>query len=216
MLREMVAPPRDSDNEFVWPEGTYADLHWTKQVRSHLPGHVIYIRETHVGLTLSLHESNGYNDSDFYAHVWNPREQKIETITYATTRGWSYPCYNAVVDATDDVRQLAASYGRKVAEERERAYQEHVARIDSLIAGDLGLPGPDEVKKLRSALGASETTTSAKWEEAQRLLSTLRRGTFRSTFRESLAKQIMAWVTDPSPNYPRPLSPRQWQRLGCC
>jgi hypothetical protein len=213
MLREMVAR-NEGDNE-AWPEGTYADLHWTKHVQGYLPGYVIYIRETHVGFTLSLHERNGHDDSDFYAYVWNPTSQRVETVEYATTRGWSYPCYHAVVDATPEVRALAEAYQRQANAERLRLYREHVARQDARIAEELGLPGPDEVAKLRAALGADEMRTSARWEEAQRLLRTQAHGNFRSPFRASLASQILAWLRDPSPQYPHPLSSRQWEKLGC-
>lgn len=62
----------------------------------------IYIRTTHVGLVLSLREANGYDDSDFYATVWNDTLGKTEEIMYATTRGWTYP-NNAEIDASPEV-----------------------------------------------------------------------------------------------------------------
>lgn len=58
------------------------------------------------GLVLDIYEHNGYDDSDFYALVWNEKEQKIDHVEYATTRGWSYPC-NAWIDATPEVIEKA-------------------------------------------------------------------------------------------------------------
>lgn len=58
------------------------------------------------GLVLAAYEQNGYDDSDFYALVWNEEKQEIEHVRYATTRGWSYPC-NAWIDATPEVIEKA-------------------------------------------------------------------------------------------------------------
>jgi hypothetical protein len=67
------------------------------------------MRTTHVGLVLDTGEINGYDDSDFYAVVWNPAEKKIERVTYASTRGWTYP-NGAAIDATPEVRQEADAF----------------------------------------------------------------------------------------------------------
>lgn len=62
----------------------------------------LYMRTSHVGLVLELKERNGYDDSDFYAVVWNPEKGEPETVEYATTRGWTYP-NEATIDATPEV-----------------------------------------------------------------------------------------------------------------
>ena len=36
-------------------------------------------------------ERNGYDDSDFYAVVWDEHSGQMITTVYATTRGWTYP-----------------------------------------------------------------------------------------------------------------------------
>src|SRR5215510_5788359 len=46
---------------------------------------------THEGLVLELREMNGYDDSDFYAVVWNDAKGEPERVEYASTRGWTYP-----------------------------------------------------------------------------------------------------------------------------
>ena len=59
------------------------------------------------GATLGTYEVNGYNDSDFYAVVWNG--EAVVSIEYATTRGWTY-ANGASPDATDDVKAAAAAF----------------------------------------------------------------------------------------------------------
>jgi len=69
----------------------------------------LYMKTTNVGCVLSTYEANGYDDSDFYAVVWNEAAQTVQHIQYATTRGWSYP-NGASADATEEVREKAAEY----------------------------------------------------------------------------------------------------------
>jgi hypothetical protein len=85
----------------------------------------LYMKTSHRGLVLSLGEYNGYDDSDFYAVVWNPEKGETERVTYASTRGWTYP-NNATVDATPEVvaayhawRKAREEAARKAAAERE-------------------------------------------------------------------------------------------------
>lgn len=75
---------------------------------------------THVGLVLSTGEYNGYDDSDFFAEVWNPVTGAPERIIYATTRGWTYP-NSATVDATPEVRAAYAAWVAKRDAERRAA-----------------------------------------------------------------------------------------------
>lgn len=84
----------------------------------------LFTYETHNGFCLRERERNGYNDSDFYMTVWNPETKKPEEIEFASTRGWSYPCYGSYVDATPEVKAEYEAYelerSRKAAEERAR------------------------------------------------------------------------------------------------
>lgn len=63
----------------------------------------LYLETTHRGLVLELGEHNHYDDSDFYAIVWDPVKGMPQEVEYATTRGWSYPNH-AKADATPEVR----------------------------------------------------------------------------------------------------------------
>jgi hypothetical protein len=84
------------------------------------PGGPLYMETSHEGLVLSLRERNGYEDSDFYARVWDPIKKTTNEVTYATTRGWSYP-NNAWVDATPEVLAEYEEYKTKRDEALARA-----------------------------------------------------------------------------------------------
>lgn len=71
----------------------------------------LYMKTTHEGLVLALGEHNYYDDSDFYAVVWNPEKRCAEEVGYASTRGWTYP-NNAVVDASPDVMSAYVEWKR--------------------------------------------------------------------------------------------------------
>jgi hypothetical protein len=95
--------------------GATLDTYWSK------PNAPIYTKTTHKGLVLQTYERNGYDDSDFYAVVWNEDKGCCEHICYASTRGWSYP-NGASVDATPEVvakaDALAAKAKAEAAEKR--------------------------------------------------------------------------------------------------
>lgn len=83
---------------------------------------VVWLYETHHGLCIHEREYNGYHDSDFFMVVWNPETKQPQSIEFATTRGWSYPCYASRPDATPEVLAAFEAYqqaqrdkGRKVA-----------------------------------------------------------------------------------------------------
>lgn len=65
------------------------------------------ITKSYEGAVLATRERNGYDDSDFYAFVWTG--EKIESVEYATTRGWTYRNF-ATVDATPEVVEAATAY----------------------------------------------------------------------------------------------------------
>lgn len=83
-------------------EGSYSE-------RCGEPFRPLYMVTTHVGLVLELGEHNGYDDSDFFAIVWNEEKQAPEEIQYASTRGWTYP-NGAAVDATPEVLEKFKAY----------------------------------------------------------------------------------------------------------
>lgn len=73
------------------------------------PDVVGYWEISYEGKVLETRERNGYDDSDFYALVWDDDTNSVKSVDYATTRGWTY-LNSASVDATDDVKAKAAAY----------------------------------------------------------------------------------------------------------
>lgn len=103
-------------------------------------GRPLYMEITHVGLVLSTGEVNGYDDSDFFAVVWDTVKAEPARVTYASTRGWTYP-NGATVDATPEVLEAyAAHQTRKAAEARvyreaERAKLPEVGKVVKVVKG---------------------------------------------------------------------------------
>jgi len=69
----------------------------------------LYMETTYKGCVLRVYERNGYDDSDFYAEVWDKETKSLKRIEYATTRGWTYP-NSAVIDATPEVLEEVKEY----------------------------------------------------------------------------------------------------------
>jgi hypothetical protein len=84
--------------------GAVRSEHWSKDT-----GRDIFLKTSHEGLVLRTCEINGRDDSDFYAVVWSDATEAPERVTYASTRGWTYPC-SASVDATPEVLAKYAAY----------------------------------------------------------------------------------------------------------
>lgn len=66
---------------------------------------------THVGCVLDEYEHNKYDDSDFYAIVWDEETQSVQQIQYASTSYYSYD-HGCVIDATPEVLAKADAWGR--------------------------------------------------------------------------------------------------------
>lgn len=176
-----------------------ADAVWSEH-------HKVWTWKTHVGLCLEDHEINGYDDSDFYMVVWNEEKQAPERITYATTRGWSYPAYGSYVDATPEVRAKYEAWKAQRDEEARRERRRNQARV--LRANRALWKAACE----RHALSIQEQMKFRRLPDWQVLLGLFSlRG--RSAFRKSLRDQIIAWLRDPAPKYEYPLSRKQRARL---
>jgi hypothetical protein len=102
--------------------GAVRDEYWSKTT-----GQEIYTAISHEGLVLSLGEYNGYDDSDFYAVVWNEEKGNTERVVYASTRGWTYP-NGAAVDATEEVQAKYAARCEKITAELRAARAEREAK----------------------------------------------------------------------------------------
>ncbi len=65
------------------------------------------------GCVLNWFERNGYNDSDWYAEVWDEDDQCVKEVEYMTTRCGSSG--RAELDATGDVLRKAYRYYKAIA-----------------------------------------------------------------------------------------------------
>jgi hypothetical protein len=167
----------------------------------------IWLYDTHVGYCLEDREINGYDDSDWYMIVWNPVEGKTEQVVFASTCGWTYPCYCSRPDATPEVRAAADAW---IAAERRKTRicaRWNQRKADMALARDCGLADRFQLDRLRHAL----VGYAGAYEGVVRLLKTKR---FRSSFRQSMAMQVRAWLADAAPRYNTPLSSKQLRFIG--
>lgn len=102
---------------------------------------------TYEGMVLRLGEHNWYDDSDFYAMVWDEATQSVKKITYATTRGWTYH-NGAKVDASDKIRKLAVAWEAK--------------RLFTLYAEQLQAAKLEALKELVTGVEVKSLTTRGK------------------------------------------------------
>jgi len=172
-----------------------------------------------VGCVLSLREKNGYDDSDFFARVWDEEKQNVHEVMYATTRGWTYK-NGATIDATDDVKAKAEAWEERVYH-RQQVRQQWIARQrNNYLAALLGLTRkqiiklrgayPDTSKIVSGGAYAIELPQdSAPFVACIKLLSTRKDDAFRSDFRKSMADQVHCWITSSNSKYATPLSPKQ-------
>lgn len=77
------------------------------------------------GAVLALYERNGYDDSDFYAIVWDAATSSVKSVCYGSTAYWTYH-NGASVDATPEVQEIARlSQKRRIRRNfLERAFEE--------------------------------------------------------------------------------------------
>ena len=67
-------------------------------------------QQSHAGAVLDTYEHNGYDDSDFFAVIWDG--ERVSAREYASTRGWTYH-NGASVDATAQVQAAALAWYRR-------------------------------------------------------------------------------------------------------
>lgn len=169
------------------------------------PGPSVYwTYESHHGLCLEDREINGYDDSDWYMIVWNPEKGEPERIFFASTRGWSYPCYASSPCATPEVR---AEY---------QAWEEARARR-ARIMGERARRNAkwEDLRKMRITLKQYNRIVELYWKKEQRdrIFAVLRIQKPRSEFKISLINQIRSWLEDENPKYKYPLTIKQLECL---
>lgn len=102
-------------------------------------GQTGWFRYSHEGLVLSTGEHNYYDDSDFYAVVWDEEAGEPKEVGYATTRG---ACYGyATCDASPEVREKHAAWvaaqrqARQEAAEAAEAATPRVGKTVTVVKG---------------------------------------------------------------------------------
>ncbi len=186
----------------IYPEGAYSPLFadYGKE------GIVLY--ETHHGLCIQDWERNGYDDSDFYMTVWNEETQRPEDICFASTRGWSYPCYGSSPDATPEIRAKYEAWceqQKRAAHARMRRDRANVLRkrrallLKAAQAHNLPVTARLRLQKLR------HEWTQETFDGLLKLLT----ANLRSPFRKSLREQTINWAQQDKPEWPHPLSAKQ-------
>jgi len=182
--------------------GAYKSDHWSSETSD------IYLHERYEGRVIALREINGYNDSDFYATVWDDETEKPKRIEYASTRGWSYPNHATFVDATDEVIEKYNEYmahQNRLSRVRHKLSDRRKLREDRIATGlTVKL-----IRRLDFRLGHSNDH----YEVCIKLLRTRHNNSFRSDFRRNLAEQLHTWLTDDEPKFTSPFSRKQWMYI---
>ena len=179
-------------------DGEYCPMPTAGGMNQNRTGDTLYL--SHIGLCLSEYERNGYDDSDFFMRVWDPVEQCVKSIMFASTRGWSYPCYDSSPDATPEVLALADAWQRKQTRHLRACGLVSLRRKQRQEADAMGLAWRRDVVRLERAVPAADL------DRVKKLLKTKK---FRSDFRAKLAAKVREWLADPEPAYARPLSMKQ-------
>ena len=154
-----------------------------------------------INCVVDLVEHNGYDDSDFYAVVWDVEKQTFRKYQYGSTRYWSYDC-NAEVDASDDLQQKYRIW--RINEHRKNRFICMRETVKSMLAE--GITKQFTFLLLRARL--SDNTM----EICEVLLKTKK---FRSDFRKSCRDQLVTWLlqVDSERKYQAPFSRKQMEYL---
>lgn len=163
---------------------------------------------SHVGLCLYEYENNGYDDSDFFMVVWNEEKQAPESILFASTRGWTYPCYASSPDATEEVKakykawDLARIAEAKRIERHNRAVAKAQFRKFAHEAGKVYGFKAYRLYALKKADIPSD--------QFNRILELIKPNSkIRSQFRLSLRNNLVNWLATDKPKYALPFSYKQ-------
>lgn len=183
-----------------YPEGAYSPLYWNKPNRK-TDSMALYL--TYEGKCIRHRERNMYDDSDFIMTVWDDGNNAPKDIEYASTRGWSYPCYGSWADATNEVKAKYEAYCKE-REEQRKAYvtKKQQEELDKLL--DICDITKEQYDKIVDAYGSIT---------GPKLIKSVLSKRVRSDFKKSLAKQIRSWLNGES-QYNKPLSPKQLQYVA--
>ena len=193
-----------ANNRETFPDGAYCPIGQYNRPSEVKEGLTIVLYTTHHGLCLHSRERNMHDDSDFFMTVWNVEKGAPEEICFASTRGWSYPCYGSDVDATPEVQAAYEAWGtrekailRKLSRAGKAKKLRLVRRTMYQLAGTHGF---SYLKLLHL-----RTTYHGTWQKVMYLLT----ARIRSGFKLSLRNQVIAWLKNPESKYYEPLTRNQ-------
>jgi hypothetical protein len=173
--------------------------------------HLYGLKDEYVGKCIKDYERNGYHDSDFYMVVWDDEKEAPKSICFATTRGWSYPCYGSSPDATPEVMAKYEAYCKEQerrARVRSKWESRKAARKE---AKELVQLKADLAVLLKVSPEKASAFVDKEGKDRAIRVKTLFKAKLRSDFRKSMKAQIERWAADPAPKYPSPLSKKQWE-----
>lgn len=182
------------------PEGAYCALDWDNSRDGGFRNiHALVLYSTHHGRCLFERERNMHDDSDFYMTVWEGGENGFaREIQFATTRGWSYPCYGSSVDATPEVMAWYEAWRAEQYRRSDVRAKWNARKHDRLMREQLKVTAEGYNRLCRAYIG-----------ETRSRVFKLLTSKLRSGFRIKMANQVREWLADPNPKYPTPLSRKQ-------
>lgn len=160
-----------------------------------------------VGMCLSKDEINGYDDSDFVMTIWDAEKCQPFTLTYASTRFWTYPSWDSKADATPEVRALYEAWLENEKAKALKVWRQSKAdelRKHRAMQVEAAMTHGFPVMRLRKLMKLERS------DRAVPLLKLLCSKRLRSEFKLSLQRQIAKWLSNTSPEYKSPLSASQW------
>lgn len=166
----------------------------------------MWLWDSHAGLCLFEREHNMRDDSDFYMTVWNAEKAAPERIMFATTRGWSYPGLASCVDATEEARSAYLAW-----ETRETRRQKVLAARSRSVA----LSEKAKALSVRRSVAARLVGAYGRerFDRLVQLVTSRKNNRLRNAFKAKLADQVISWLSEPTPRYETPLSPKQAQYI---
>jgi hypothetical protein len=153
-----------------------------------------------VGKVVALGKRRFEDDTEYIAIYYNDATRNFEEVGYGSTRGWT--AGSAQVDATDAVAALYADYREGVRAASQR-------RLEELRRNEL----ESDAACLSLTVSQVDRIQAMGSDRYDALFGLLKVKKHRSSFRASLNKQVRAWLDDPDPRYPSPLSAKQWKYL---
>ena len=155
------------------------------------------------GLVVHINEDNKYDDSFFWAIVWDESQDTFKKIYYGSTCIPLGRCGETAIDAPAELRKKYwdwyAEQDRKVAQRRKVERLLATRKIAYLLSKQHGIPAYKLYRfgcdmTLNRIFSVGFMRTSNKWQRE---------------FRTSIRNQVISWFKDPAPKFDYPLSPKQ-------